>query len=192
VLFGASMDALGPQPKCGSVAVMNIRPRCDADIGRCADLLATVHVIDGYPVRMPTEPATFLCPPDLLGAWVAEDNDCIDGHVALRCRTSAPVLQLASEVTGVDASRLAVVARLFVSPRARRRGIGRALLSAAAARACELGRLPVLDVVDGGKGAVALYEAAGWRRVGEVRVSFSDGQVVDELVYVAPPTTPLA
>lgn len=172
------------------MAVMVVRPRCDADISRCTALLAAVHATDGYPVRMPTEPATFLSPPDMLGAWVAEADGCIDGHVALRCRTSAPVLGLASEVTGVEASRLAVVARLFVAPRARRRGVGKALLSAASARAWQLGRHPVLDVVGGGSNATALYEAAGWRQVGEVRVSFSDGQAVDELVYVAPKTTP--
>jgi GNAT superfamily N-acetyltransferase len=165
---------------------MVIRPRRDADLSRCVELLAAVHASDGYPVKLPSEPSAFLALPDSLGAWVAEIDGRIAGHAALRCATSAPVTELAQEATGAGTGRLAVVARLFVAPWARRQGVGRALLAAAAARARELGRQPVLDVVGGHGAAVALYEAAGWRRAGEVRVTFRDGQTMDELVFVAP------
>jgi GNAT superfamily N-acetyltransferase len=58
--------------------------------------------------------------------------------------------------------------KMLVHRRARRRGVGAALLLAAeeAARAC--GRtLLVLDAVTGGDGA-RLYERHGWARVGEI------------------------
>jgi GNAT superfamily N-acetyltransferase len=164
---------------------MVIRARRETDIVRCTELLEAVHASDGYPVNMPAEPSRFFVLPDMLGAWVAESDDRINGHVALRSSSSAPVLELASEATGVEASCLAVVARLFVAPWARRQGVGRALLSAAAGLAWELGRRPILDVVRGAGGAVALYEAAGWRRAGEVCVTFSDGHAMNELVYIA-------
>jgi GNAT superfamily N-acetyltransferase len=165
---------------------MRIRPRDDADIAACVDLLAAVHAADGYPVNLPADPKTFLVTPDMLGAWIAEDGENVVGHVALRPRTSAGVMEKAAAAAGVGAERLAVVARLLVAPGARRRGVGWALLGAAARRASELGRHPVLDVVKGHAAAVALYDRAGWRRAGEVQVTFPTGQTVNELVFVAP------
>ena len=58
--------------------------------------------------------------------------------------------------------------KMLVHRRARRRGVGGALLRAAEATARELGRsLLVLDAVSGGDGA-RLYERHGWERVGEI------------------------
>lgn len=60
------------------------------------------------------------------------------------------------------------VAKMLVHRRARRRGLGAALMRAAAAEALERGRtLLVLDAVTGGDGA-RLYERLGWIRVGDV------------------------
>jgi GNAT superfamily N-acetyltransferase len=58
--------------------------------------------------------------------------------------------------------------KMLVHRRARRRGIGAALLRAAesTARSCEK-TLLVLDAVSGGDGA-RLYERMGWVRVGEI------------------------
>jgi len=58
--------------------------------------------------------------------------------------------------------------KMLVHRRARRRGLGAALLQAAEATARECGKtLLVLDAVTGGDGA-RLYERLGWVRVGDI------------------------
>ncbi|MES1176592.1 MAG: GNAT family N-acetyltransferase [Myxococcales bacterium] len=60
------------------------------------------------------------------------------------------------------------VAKMLVHRRARRRGLGAALMSAAEATALDCGRtLLVLDSVTGGDGA-RLYERLGWHKVGDI------------------------
>lgn len=60
------------------------------------------------------------------------------------------------------------LAKMLVHHRARRQGLGAALMKAAEATALECGRtLLVLDAVTGGDGA-RLYERLGWVRVGDV------------------------
>ena len=60
------------------------------------------------------------------------------------------------------------VTKMLVHRRARRRGLGAALMRAAEATARECGRtLLVLDAVTGGDGA-RLYERLGWVRVGDI------------------------
>ena len=60
------------------------------------------------------------------------------------------------------------VAKMLVHRRARRRGLGAALMRAVEAEALECGRtLLVLDAVTGGD-ASRLYESLGWVRVGDV------------------------
>ncbi len=60
------------------------------------------------------------------------------------------------------------VAKMLVRRRARRQGLGAALMQAAEAVAVECGkRLLVLDTVTGGD-ASRLYERLGWVRVGEI------------------------
>lgn len=60
------------------------------------------------------------------------------------------------------------LAKMLVHRRARRRGLGTALMRAAEATAREYGKtLLVLDAVTGGDGA-RLYERLGWVRVGDI------------------------
>ena len=60
------------------------------------------------------------------------------------------------------------LSKLLVHRRARRQGLGAALLRAAEATARECGRtLLVLDAVTGGD-AARLYERLGWQRVGDI------------------------
>lgn len=60
------------------------------------------------------------------------------------------------------------LAKMLVHHRARRRGLGEALLRAAEATAVDCGKtLLVLDAVTNGDGA-RLYERLGWQRVGEI------------------------
>lgn len=77
------------------------------------------------------------------------------------------------------------VAKMLVHRRARRQGLGEALMRAAEATACECGRtLLVLDAVTGGD-ASRLYERLGWTRVGDVPgfALYPDGQVCSTTYY---------
>ncbi|MGW1129588.1 GNAT family N-acetyltransferase [Streptomyces sp. NPDC002526] len=137
------------------------RRRRDDDLDACVEALATVYEADRYPVLWPADPAGWLTPGGLLGAWVAVDGPRVIGHVALTRTGDA----LAARVGG-PAAELASVSRLFATATARRRGVARALLATAARAAEDDGLRPVLEVEDGGRAAVALYERSGWRRMG--------------------------
>jgi len=68
----------------------------------------------------------------------------------------------------------------------RRSGIGRQLLNYAATECRRRGLVPILDVVDRFEPAIGLYERAGWRRLGTVKVKLPDGTDLREHVYLAP------
>lgn len=149
-------------------------------------LALEVHESDGYPMYLPGDMRAFIATPDSLGAWVVLRDGAIAGHVALRPRSSDAVMAAAAAALGMAEENLAVVARLLVSPRHRRAGIGAALLERAAAEARARGLWPVLDVVAGHSAAVSLYERRGWLCAGRVRARWGSGPEVEELVYVAP------
>jgi GNAT superfamily N-acetyltransferase len=87
---------------------------------------------------------------------VAEDGEGICGTVQL-------VLDLPE-----NQPHRADLAKMLVHRRARRQGVGAALMRAAEALALECGRtLLVLDTVTGGD-AERLYARLGWTRVGEI------------------------
>jgi len=70
----------------------------------------------------------------------------------------------------------AEVLTLAVAPAARRRGVGRALVEAAAALAHAAGsRTMFLEVADGNDPALALYAAAGFETVGRRRGYYASG-----------------
>jgi GNAT superfamily N-acetyltransferase len=168
-------------------AVVLIRPRADHDLTACAALVREVHAADRYPRYLPADLGNFLAPPAPYGFWVADVSTDIAGHVALVARSMPSVMAVASAALGRPEARLAVVARLFVSPRTRTRGTGRSLLDAATAEAAARGLHPVLDVDTELSTAIALYESAGWTRAGVVTVRFGDGdRVLNEYVYVGP------
>jgi GNAT superfamily N-acetyltransferase len=177
-----------------------IRARRQDDLRACADLVREVHARDRYPRFAPADIARFLQPPDPLGCWVAEDSAAegsaaegsgeIVGHVALVPRGLPATLEIAASALGRPADELAVVARLFVSPRARGRGAGRLLLDAATSEARSRGLHPVLDVDTELSAAIALYESAGWTRAGQLTVRWTDDgsaeRVLTEYVYLGP------
>jgi GNAT superfamily N-acetyltransferase len=77
------------------------------------------------------------------------------------------------------------VAKMLVHRRARRQGLGAALMRGAEATARECGRtLLVLDAVTGGD-AARLYEHLGWTRVGVIPgyALFPQGGLCDTTVY---------
>jgi GNAT superfamily N-acetyltransferase len=104
---------------------------------------------------------------------VAEDSDGICGTVQL-------ILDLPE-----NQPHRADLAKMLVHRRARRHGVGAALLSAAEATAGECGRnLLVLDTVTGSP-AARLYERLGWERVGDIPryALFPDGRPCSTTVY---------
>lgn len=165
---------------------MEVRARADTDLLACERLAEVVHANDGYPVYLPGDLRSFLVAPQALAAWVAVHGGEVVGHVALHNGSSRAVIDLAVEATGLPAPRLGVVARLLVSPRVRRAGIGRSLLDVAAGHAARLGLQPILDVVDLHEAAIRLYENNGWTCIGRVTVTFGRGVPIDELVYLGP------
>jgi GNAT superfamily N-acetyltransferase len=167
-----------------------LRPRVDSDITACANLVREVHAADRYPRFLPDDLGSFLIQPGSYGSWVADRSEEIVGHVALVPRAAQPVMEIACNALGLPASRLAVVARLFVSPRARGNGIGRLLLDAATAQADSLGLRPVLDVDTDLASAIALYEGRCWIRAGTVTLQFSNGRSLKEHIYLGPRAEP--
>jgi GNAT superfamily N-acetyltransferase len=163
-----------------------IRERTEADVEAIDELAKIVHANDDYPVYLPGDIHSFIFAPDPIGAWVAERDGRVVGHVALHPRSSRAVMTLAQEATGLPATGLAVVARLLVSPIERRAGIGQLLLDVAAGRAVQLGLWPILDVVDGREAPLRLYEKAGWTCVGQVTVTFGQSGPIDEFVFLGP------
>ena len=164
---------------------MPIRTRKPDDMAGCVTLLRAVHEASGYPSRWPDDPARWLTPARLVGAWVAEADGRITGHVALVQGVRAQCLL---EVTGRAPDELGGISRLFVSPAARRQGAARALLGVATARAAERGLQPVLDVVADGHAAIALYERSGWKLAGTQAATWTNADGVAPLVryYVGP------
>jgi ribosomal protein S18 acetylase RimI-like enzyme len=163
-----------------------IRFRTSDDLKRCLALAQSVHVADGYPPYLGDGLEAFIESPDALAAWIAEIASETVGHVVLNPRRSRVVVDLASDALARNADQLGVIARLLVSPVARRRGIGESLLHTATADAFARNLWPVLDVATHFEGAIALYESCGWTRVGLVTTRFRDGSTLDEYVYVAP------
>jgi GNAT superfamily N-acetyltransferase len=165
---------------------MTVRPRRDADNAACAEIVREVHARDGYPRILPGDLGPFLALPGAYGCWVAERDGEVLGHVALVAHGVRAALEIAASALGGPADRLAVVARLFVSPHARGGGAGRLLLDTAAAEAAARGLWPVLDVDTDLAPAIALYESRGWTRAGTVTVRISEERFLDEYVYLGP------
>jgi GNAT superfamily N-acetyltransferase len=169
------------------MADLKIQPRRDEDMSACVNALSAVHHADGYPVTWPSDPARWLTPDGLLEAWVALDGREALGHVAIT--RTAPGL---ARGTGLPAGQLASVARLFVTPPARRYGVAQALLAAAEAAAASCGLRLALEVEDGGKAAISLYERSGWRHVGTAPGDWTtvDGRTALMHAYLAPARNP--
>jgi GNAT superfamily N-acetyltransferase len=108
---------------------------------------------------------------DAAAFWASVASDVVRGARALLvaedelgiCGTAQLVLALPP-----NQPHRADVSKVLVHRRARRQGVGAALLQAAEAAAREHGRdLLVLDTVTGGD-AQRLYERLGWVRVGDI------------------------
>lgn len=145
-------------------AALVLRPRRPDDLPACVELLREAHEQDAYPVNWPDDPTGWLDAGGSLGAWVA-DLGAVVGHARLRPASERPSAQAWSRAAGVPVDALGVVAQLVVSPGARGRGIGAALLDTVVAAATQRDLTPVLEVVAKDRAARALYDRLGWTRV---------------------------
>ena len=165
---------------------MELRVRREGDLDACEHLARVVHAADGYPPRCADDLRVFVSAADALGAWVAESENGIVGHVALMPRSSRVVMGVGSAATGRPPEQLCVVARLFISPTDRNAGIGSSLLALASNAGLARGLRPILDVATHLDNAIRLYERAGWMCAGQVTVDFHNEAPLEELVYVGP------
>lgn len=166
-----------------------LRERHAGDLDACVELLREIHVRDGYPVRWPADPRAWLHPRNLLAAWVGERDGAIVAHAVLRGADGTAGGEPLSAATGLPVERIALIARLYVAPTARRTGFARRLLDAAADEAAARGLLLALDVVGTHSAPITLYERAGWRRVATVSWAPAIGGEEQPLhCYVAPIT----
>lgn len=153
---------------------VEVRPRTAADLEAAVRALRGVHERDGYPMVWPPDPAAWLSPPGLQAAWVALENHELLGHVA----------------TVRNSAQLVSVTRLFVAPAARGRGLrlGARLLETAIEWADENACRLMLDVVDDGGPAIALYERLGWELVDRRTADWQtpDGRRLPVRIYRAP------
>ncbi|MER6088298.1 GNAT family N-acetyltransferase [Streptomyces bluensis] len=150
------------------------------------DVLAEVHRGDGYPVNWPERPGAWLSQASSLGAWVAELDGRLVGHVSLSRSGEGDLAPgLWSERSGTSEDLTAVVSRLFVAPQARGHGIGALLIGRAVEESRRRGVHPVLDVVASDTAAAALYERLGWELMATVEQRWSPSQLVSIRCYTA-------
>ncbi|HEY2041915.1 MAG TPA: GNAT family N-acetyltransferase [Jatrophihabitans sp.] len=140
----------------GRLFVVMVRLREPEDVRLCVEVLAGVHDQDGYPLQWPADPVSWLSPPGLVSAWVADVDGELAGHVALIGDNSSELPPGLGQ---------AEISRLFVSPTMRGRGVGAQLLDAVTRRAEHQGWALWLEVVEGRGSAAPFYERRGWRLV---------------------------
>ena len=150
-----------------------IRPRREEDLERCVALLRRVYEVDRYPVIWPPDTVRWLLGRDSLAVWVAVDDERLLGHLSLHAADASRARPQWCEALGVGAEALALVSRFFVSPDARGRGIGGALIGRAEEHAASRSLRLVLDVAEHNRDAIAFYERRGWTRVGTAELALS-------------------
>lgn len=164
-----------------------IRPRTDSDFPALARLLNEVHQRDGYPVEEVADPKGWLTPPGILGAWVAQVEDQVVGHVLLTHPASGDdAANLWSTRSATPLTSIAVLGRLFLASATRGHHLGRRLTTRATLQARDLDRRAVLDVMAKDRAAIRTYEALGWQQFGTITHHFGDGRTEPALAYVSP------
>lgn len=109
--------------------------------------------------------------------WRGVGDDVLVWGAWLEGRLEGVVqLHLAQKQNGLHRAE---IAKLLVHRRARRRGLGRALMLAAQDEARRLGRTTLVLDTRAGDPSEALYQSLGWERVGEIpcyaRGSWAEG-----------------
>ncbi|MGU3435107.1 GNAT family N-acetyltransferase [Actinomycetes bacterium M1A6_2h] len=172
-----------------TVSNIRVRPRLDGDMPDLLRILQRSHELFGYPVRASVVRADWLAVTNELGAWVAEHDGLVVGHIALH-PTAAPGHDAGEDdasaqwqrATGVSADQLAVVSRFVTDGSVK--GSGTALLDHAVRGADEAGRVPVL-LVEPNSAALGFYRRRGWREIGTSMQQWGEHRV-EAVLMVAP------
>jgi ribosomal protein S18 acetylase RimI-like enzyme len=168
---------------------LTIRRREDADLESAGAALVDVYQTDGYPVEGVADPVAWLKFDGLVGAWVAELDGEIVGHVAVsEPKPGDDAVRLWLEQSDDKIEDVAVLGRLFVKRSARGRSIGQDLAKAAVTDSATNGKTLVLDVMDKDQDAIRLYERLGLKKIGEAKHKFGEGQEITAYCYVVPRT----
>lgn len=164
---------------------VEVRPRLTTDLGELVEVAARVRELDGYPAYLPGDDLRrFVTCPGSLGAWVAEAEGRVVGHVALNPGSHTEAMEVVRDAGIIG--ELGVVARLLVEPSVRGCGLGTRLLGQAQAEAIGQDRTPVLDVVASAVAAISLYRASGWYELGRCEFVMPDQAPIEEIVFAAP------
>lgn len=147
---------------------VTVRSRDPEDVASLCELVMRQQPLTRYPYRnpLPFPVEQFVVRPGELGAWVAEVVGRVVGHVSLVEVGEHHLGPRWARAAGRPVLDLAAVAVLVVDPEATGRGIAGMLLDACEQRARELGRVPVLEVMDLQQRAAGLYASRGWRTIG--------------------------
>ncbi|KAI0189991.1 acyl-CoA N-acyltransferase [Xylaria flabelliformis] len=164
----------------------SIRSRTNEDLPTCVEIIKAVYHDSGYPVGGVDQALEELQADDR--AWVAEDNGEIIGHVAMNKarETYVNVALWLEKHPQTTTTNIALLARLFVHPEARRRGAATMLIRAVeeAARGEEK-RLLILALVKD-QDAIRLYRRLGWQYYGTGVFRWSEGKEMDAECFVSP------
>jgi GNAT superfamily N-acetyltransferase len=131
-------------------------------------VLADQRETSGYPSRwpLPFPVERFVVREAEEAAWVVESDGGAWGQIAV-LTVPEDFGRHWTDPLGVPTTALAAIGAFFVDPAHRGSGAGRALLDEAVAWIRARDRTPVLDVLPHHERARRIYEAAGWRTVGE-------------------------
>jgi ribosomal protein S18 acetylase RimI-like enzyme len=168
---------------------VRIRLRTDADVPECAALLREVYALDAYPVEGVDDAEGWMYPVGMMAAWVAGEPGKVLGHAAVCEPNGDAAVSMLVARTGVAESDIAVLARLFVGPNARGRGVGRFLADAALAYTVDKRLRAVFDVMEKDRSAISMYERMGCVLLGRTSHHVADGRTIPALCYAAPGAT---
>lgn len=144
---------------------ISLRTRNQKDIDNTLALLRVLYNNEGYPLSWRNDMSYWLTSKSMYGAWVAECNNQILGHVSLG-DSHEKVLNVLHKEAGLDEKKFCEISRLFVAPALQHSGLGEKLLLLAIEKAKELSLEPVLDVLTSNTDAQKFYEDIGWKKIG--------------------------
>lgn len=156
-----------PEPERRAPAP-KVRSRRASDLRGCVRLLYQTYSADHQAAAIPQNPATWLTPDGLLGAWVVRQQAFFVGHVAVtRVGEGGLALRL-RELTGHEPQRIGLVTRLLLRPEADSAsdGVGPRLLQTAAAAIRKRGLVPVASAEAAPDHVLAAFDSADWQLVG--------------------------
>lgn len=162
---------------------VHVRPRTDGDLSELGAALVEVHARDGYPVEGVSDPVGWLNAPGFVRSWTAEADGVLVGQVSLARPVGEDAVRLWQERSEQNAEDVLVLARLFVRPKARGSGTGKALTLAAMEYARQRGLTLVLDVMAKDRAAIRLYEKLGWEPIGTADHTVEGAESVPALCY---------